>query len=135
MVWYDEKNIEKDLEVSSVNYLDLISYHDSLHVVWKKTLNGVSNIRDWTFLEIYTKHDEVVKELIKRKLPHISPIDSLDKIDTKINKENIEKIKNKEVKIEDLNIISVETLKERKNKNKIFDKKIGFNRLKNRKNS
>lgn len=74
------EGIEKDVNVRELEDFQLEKYHDVMHIFWKKIEEGVVENFNWTFREVYEIHRKVVLKMIKRKLVHLSPINSLDQI-------------------------------------------------------
>lgn len=68
--------ISKKVKVDELNDARLNYYHDQLHILWKKLLEGYKF--DWSFVELYLIHTEIVKEMGRRELPHLAPINELD---------------------------------------------------------
>jgi hypothetical protein len=69
------------LKVPVVSELDdnnLIYYHDQSHTLWEKLKEGYA--LGWNFIEIAHLHISIIGELSKRKIPHIMPINELDKV-------------------------------------------------------
>lgn len=77
--WNKPSEIEKEVNIIDLTAEDLYFYHDQMHIFWKKVEDGF--VIGWTFREIFSMHKNILIELFKRKLKHLSPINSLDKID------------------------------------------------------
>jgi len=79
--WYEPESgllIAKDLVVTESDSDYLIYFHDQMHIYWKKLSEGYSF--EWTFLEVFNKHTEIIREMAKRGIQHLFPINNLDNI-------------------------------------------------------
>lgn len=90
MAWKFPSEVKKETIISSLDDNELIFYHDHLHVFWSMFSKGADF--GWTFQDIYSKHREVVFEMIKREVRHLNPIDSLDDIKLSLNDSEIDEI-------------------------------------------
>lgn len=88
MAWTYPEGIRKDINISKLSITDLEFYHDNLHIFWERLLEGYP-LR-WSFKDIYTKHREVVLEMLKRKIKHLQPINNLDNIRLSFSEEEVE---------------------------------------------
>lgn len=68
--------ISKRFDPKKLNDVDLMNKHQKLHVLWSKLEQGYTV--GWSFEEIHLKHKEILKELDKRGIEHLSPINKLD---------------------------------------------------------
>jgi len=76
--FYQGLKIPKQIQTELLSDDMVLKYHDELHIYWSKLEDGYR--LDWTFLELYLLHSILVKELGKRELPHLAPINDLDKV-------------------------------------------------------
>ena len=90
--WNAPSEIEKEVNVSDLTNEDLYFYHDQMHIFWNKIEEG--RVIEWTFNEVFAMHKKIVIEILKRKLKHLYPINTLDKIDFAIGKREIKDIIN-----------------------------------------
>jgi len=99
--WHFPEGIRKNVDLSDLNNESLEFYHDQLHVFWKKLEEGYffPAHSKWTFRELFEKHRLVILEMLKRKIRHIYPINYLDQIPPKFNKEEIKESLLKKEKI------------------------------------
>jgi len=72
------KGIGKRDKATDLSDEKLMNFHDKLHILWKKLEDGYNF--DWTFLEIYIKHMEIVMQMGSRDMKHLAPINELDLI-------------------------------------------------------
>ena len=78
-IWKAPESIEKGIDPGSLPVEELIHYHDEMHIFWERILEGIWF--EWTFGEVYDLHRDLVLEMIKRKLRHLEPINTLDSIE------------------------------------------------------
>ena len=76
--FYYQKEIERDVALFKLDDKSLIYYHDKLHILWSKLEDGYSF--DWTFLDVFKLHHEIIKEMSDRDMKHYAPINSLDTV-------------------------------------------------------
>lgn len=76
--FYEGIKIPKDLNPEKTGDETLLKFHDEIHIYWRKLEEGYR--LDWTFLELYMLHSLIVREMGKRELPHLAPINDLDKV-------------------------------------------------------
>ena len=76
--FYEPEGIDKRVNIIDLDNTQLLYYHDQIHILWKKLEEGYK--LDWTFLELHSLHNRTAKELIKRDIPHLSPINILDTV-------------------------------------------------------
>jgi hypothetical protein len=76
--FYQGMKIPKELNVEQVSDEGLLKYHDEIHIYWSKLEEGYR--LDWSFLELYMLHSQLVREMGKREVPHLAPINDLDKV-------------------------------------------------------
>ena len=76
--FYYQKEIERDVVLFKLDDKSLLYYHDKLHILWSKLEEGYSF--EWTFLEIFKLHREIIKEMGDRDIKHYAPINSLDEV-------------------------------------------------------
>lgn len=81
MAWTIPEDIIKEEDLSKVDDNTLVYYHDQMHIFWKKVEDGFYGAGfEWSFEEIYNKHRGSIVEMLKRKIIHLEPINSLDNI-------------------------------------------------------
>lgn len=76
--FYEPVDIDKNAEPEMMDDENVVYYHDSLHIIWEKLEQGYKV--PWTFRELFTFHSKIIKEMMKRGLPHLEPINKLDTI-------------------------------------------------------
>ena len=76
--WNVPEEIVKEVSIVDLTDETLYFYHDQMHIFWKKIEEGFPF--GWTFGEVFLMHKEIVIEMLKRKLKHLSPINILDEI-------------------------------------------------------
>jgi len=74
--YYYPLGIEKDVAVFKLDNPTLVYYHDNLHIFWSKIEDGFT--LNWTFLELFTLHHELIREMESRGMKHYGPINNLD---------------------------------------------------------
>jgi len=75
--WYFPPFFHKGVDPTTLDDSMLVYYHDNLHILWSKLEEGYHF--EWTFFEIYKLHYSIVKEMKKRNINHLAPINELDK--------------------------------------------------------
>jgi hypothetical protein len=88
--WGAPDEVEKGLDVTSLDNDKLEFYHDQMHIFWKKIEEGLWF--DWTFKEVYFMHKSIVIEMLKRNLKHIHPINDLDRVEFVKDMEELTKV-------------------------------------------
>lgn len=68
--------LSKRVQVETLSDANLVYHHDQLHILWRKLIEGYRF--EWTFFEIYSLHSTIVREMGKREIAHIVPINELD---------------------------------------------------------
>ena len=90
--WNVPEEVKKEVSIVDLDNETLYFYHDQMHIFWKKIESGFPF--GWDFNEVYLMHKLIVIELMKRKLPHINPINELDKIILVSNKRELTNLVN-----------------------------------------
>ena len=75
--WIFPSFLHKGVDPLNLDDSMLIYYHDNLHILWSKLEEGYHF--EWSFFEIYKLHYTLVKEMGKRGINHLAPINDLDK--------------------------------------------------------
>ena len=95
--WNAPAEIIKGTDTLGMNDENLEFYHDQMHIFWKKIEEGIwfaSDGEGWTFKEVHLMHKAIVIEMLKRKISHLHPINSLDNIVLAQNIEELVQIAN-----------------------------------------
>ena len=75
--WEFPQFIHKRVDIPSLDDSMLVYYHDNLHILWSRLEKGYHF--EWTFYEVYRIHHLSVMEMANRGIPHLAPINGLDK--------------------------------------------------------
>ena len=77
----DEKRSQ---ELGNLSDMDLQKIHDRLHGEWNKILRGEESRT--VLYEVFKQHHAVIAAMQRNGVPHITPIDQLDIIKSKLIK-------------------------------------------------
>jgi len=80
--WIFPENLRKEIVIEDLENYALIEYHDNLHIVWIKILEGYKTEfpENWTLIEIYEIHQKIIEELKNREIGHLASLSSLDEV-------------------------------------------------------
>lgn len=88
--WTYPQFIYKEAIAENLDDSMLIYFHDNLHILWNKINEGYP--LEWSFEEVFDKHIEILREMTKRGVRHIAPINSLDTLKTESDESEYEEM-------------------------------------------
>jgi len=80
------EDIKYDKNIYELSDIELIRWHDMMHVFFEKLLDGIGEYSQfrWTFNSVIHKHEELIKVMSERGIHHYGPYNNLDLIKSNV---------------------------------------------------